>query len=153
MLRESWEIDRTPSDNEQLIDWLAKAKRRPAKYTGSSELRDDVAALLTMVTESGHEGATYELTGPQSLTLGEAAAELTSFTGRTVTYRLSDQHTVARSRTSDEGRFSVRVRPGRYGLSARPAAGGSLPRCPRVTATVRRGSYARITIDCDSGIR
>jgi len=51
-------------------------------------LRDDVAdALLTMVTESGHEGATYELTGPQSLTLGEAAAELTSFTGRTVTYR------------------------------------------------------------------
>lgn len=68
-------------------------------------------------------------------------------------YRLSDQHTVARLRTSDEGRFSVRLRPERYGLSARPLAGGLLPSCPRVKATVRRGSYARVTIDCDSGIR
>lgn len=109
MLRESWEVDRTPSDNEQLIDWLAKAKRRPAKYTGSSELRDDVAdALLTMVTESGHEGATYELTGPQSLTLGEAAAELTSFTGRTVTYR---------DETPEEA-YASRVRYGAPGWGA-----------------------------------
>ncbi len=40
-------------------------------------LRDDVAdVLLAIVTEPGHEGATYELTGPQSLTLAEVAAEL-----------------------------------------------------------------------------
>lgn len=75
------------------------------------------------------------------------------FTARLRIYRLSDHHTVARLRTSDEGRFSVRVRPGRYGLSARPAAGGSLPRCTRAKATVRRRTYTRVTIDCDSGIR
>jgi hypothetical protein len=69
-------------------------------------------------------------------------------------YRLSDQHTVARLRTPDNGRFRVRLRPGRYGVSARPAAGGSLPRCPRgVKASVRRGYYTSVTIDCDSGIR
>jgi len=50
-------------------------------------LRDDVAdALRVMVTGSGHEGATYELNGPQALTLAEAAAELTSFGARPVTY-------------------------------------------------------------------
>jgi hypothetical protein len=69
-------------------------------------------------------------------------------------YRLSDHHTVARLRTRDDGRFRVRLRPGRYGVSARPAAGGSLPRCPRgVKASVRRGHYQNVTIDCDTGIR
>lgn len=68
-------------------------------------------------------------------------------------YRLSDHHTVARPRTTDQGRFTVRLPAGRYGLSARPAARGRLPTCPRVRATVRKGTYTRITIDCDSGIR
>ena len=36
-------------------------------------LRDDVAdALVTMVTEPGHEGATYELTGPEAATMTQA---------------------------------------------------------------------------------
>ena len=69
-------------------------------------------------------------------------------------YRLSDHHTVARLRTHDDGRFRLPMRRGRYGLNARPAAGGSLPSCPRgVKAIVRRGHYARVTIDCDTGIR
>jgi hypothetical protein len=69
-------------------------------------------------------------------------------------YRRSDQHTVARLRTGGDGRFQVRLRPGRYGVSARPAAGGPLPRCPQdVKATVRAGTYTRVAIQCDSGIR
>jgi hypothetical protein len=69
-------------------------------------------------------------------------------------YRLSDQRTVARLRSRDNGRFRVRLRPGHYGVSALPAVGGSLPRCPRrVKASVRRGYYTGVTIDCDSGIR
>ena len=69
-------------------------------------------------------------------------------------YRLSDQHTVARLRNRDDGRFRVRLRPGRYGVSARTAAGGPLPRCPgAVKARVRRGHYIGVTIDCDTGIR
>ena len=42
-------------------------------------LRDDVAdALVAMLTAPGHEGMTYELTGPQSFTLAELAAAVTS---------------------------------------------------------------------------
>ena len=69
-------------------------------------------------------------------------------------YRLSDHHTVARVRTGDDGRFRLRLRRGRYGVNARPAAGGPLPSCPQgVRATVRKGRYTRLTIDCDTGIR
>lgn len=69
-------------------------------------------------------------------------------------YRLSDHHTVARLHTGDDGRFRLRLRRGRYGVNARPAAGGLLPSCPKgVRATVRRGHFTRVTIDCDTGIR
>jgi hypothetical protein len=69
-------------------------------------------------------------------------------------YRLSDDHTIARLHTDDNGHFRVQLRRGRYGVNARPAAGGSLPRCPRgVKAIVRRGHYTGVTIDCDTGIR
>ena len=40
-------------------------------------LRDDVAdALHAMLTRPGHEGATYELTGPEALTLAEIAVRV-----------------------------------------------------------------------------
>jgi hypothetical protein len=68
--------------------------------------------------------------------------------------RLSDRHVVARLTTHADGRFGVRLRPARYSLRARPASGGTLPRCPApVKKTVRRGHYTRVAIDCDSGIR
>jgi hypothetical protein len=76
------------------------------------------------------------------------------FAARMRVYRRSDRRTVARLRTGSDGRFAVRLRPGRYAVSARPAAGGPLPRCPQaVRATVRAGAYARVAIACDSGIR
>jgi len=50
-------------------------------------LRDDVAdALLVMLTRGGHEGRTYELTGPEALTLGEMAAAITAHGDRVVTF-------------------------------------------------------------------
>jgi NAD(P)H dehydrogenase (quinone) len=50
-------------------------------------LRDDVAdALAAILTAPGHDGATYELTGPEALTLAEAAAELSRTSDRTVSY-------------------------------------------------------------------
>jgi hypothetical protein len=68
--------------------------------------------------------------------------------------RSSDRRVVARFTTRSDGRFSVRLRAGRYLVSVRPAAGALLPRCPGERAVrVRSGSYARIAIDCDSGIR
>ncbi len=50
-------------------------------------LRDDVAdALRAIVTEARHEGMTYELTGPDAITLAEAACELTTFASSAVSY-------------------------------------------------------------------
>jgi hypothetical protein len=69
-------------------------------------------------------------------------------------YRLSDQQTVARVRTGDDGRFHIRLRPGRYAVRTRPVAGGPLPRCPQdVQVIVRAGLYTHVAIECDSGIR
>jgi uncharacterized protein YbjT (DUF2867 family) len=50
-------------------------------------LRDDVAdAIVAMLTEGGHAGATYELTGPQALTMAEVAAALARATGEEIAY-------------------------------------------------------------------
>src|SRR4051812_8748956 len=51
--------------------------------------RDDIAdaAVAVLLADPGaHDGRTYDLTGPQSLSLDEIAEELTRVTGRTVTY-------------------------------------------------------------------
>lgn len=50
--------------------------------------QDDVADVATAVLldPGAHAGATYELTGPAALTLGEATAALTAATGRAVGY-------------------------------------------------------------------
>lgn len=76
------------------------------------------------------------------------------FAARVRVYRLSDRHTVARLHTGADGRSTLRLRPGRYAMTAVPESGARLPSCPRgVRATVHTGRYATITIDCDSGIR
>ena len=50
--------------------------------------RDDVADVATAVllAPAEHVGRTYQLTGPQALTLAEVAATITEVTGRTVTF-------------------------------------------------------------------
>lgn len=50
-------------------------------------LRDDVAeAIVTMLLTAGHEGATYNLTGPRALTLGEIAQLLSRSGDKAVRY-------------------------------------------------------------------
>ena len=50
--------------------------------------RDDIAdAAVAVLTDDGeHDGRTYDLTGPQALTLDEVARHLSTATGRAVTY-------------------------------------------------------------------
>ncbi len=48
---------------------------------------DDIAALVvTALTERGHEGQLYEVTGPRLLTFAEAVDEIASATGRHIRY-------------------------------------------------------------------
>jgi uncharacterized protein YbjT (DUF2867 family) len=49
--------------------------------------RDDIArAAVAVLTGDGHSGAAYEMTGPEALTLYEAAEQVAAATGRPVTY-------------------------------------------------------------------
>jgi uncharacterized protein YbjT (DUF2867 family) len=49
--------------------------------------RDDIArAAVAVLTGEGHSGAAYEMTGPEALTLYEAAEQVAAATGRPVTY-------------------------------------------------------------------
>ncbi|MBF6416383.1 SDR family oxidoreductase [Nocardia cyriacigeorgica] len=49
--------------------------------------RDDVADVARAVlTGTGHDGHTYDVTGPRAITLAEAAAMISDATGRTVSY-------------------------------------------------------------------
>ncbi|MEZ7007212.1 NAD(P)H-binding protein [Streptomyces sp. AD55] len=48
---------------------------------------DDVAAVAaTVLTQEGHTGRTYELTGPRALTFAEATATIAEAAGRTIRY-------------------------------------------------------------------
>ena len=46
----------------------------------------DVAAAVLLEGGDGHAGRTYDLTGPEALTMAEVAEQLTAFAGRPVTY-------------------------------------------------------------------
>ncbi|MBB5910595.1 Rossmann-fold NAD(P)-binding domain-containing protein [Actinoalloteichus hymeniacidonis] len=49
---------------------------------------DDIAEVAVVaLTESGHAGQTYELTGPRLLTFTDIAAEITAAAGREIRYR------------------------------------------------------------------
>jgi uncharacterized protein YbjT (DUF2867 family) len=50
------------------------------------DARDIAAVAARALTEDGHEGQTYTLTGPEALSYEEVAAKLSEATGRRITY-------------------------------------------------------------------
>jgi NAD(P)H dehydrogenase (quinone) len=64
--------------------------------------RDDIAEAAAAVLKNAHEhaGTTYELTGPRSLTLHEAARIVSETTGREVTYHPETIEEAYRSRAA-----------------------------------------------------
>jgi uncharacterized protein YbjT (DUF2867 family) len=50
------------------------------------DVRDIAALAAVVLTESGHDGATYTLTGPQAITHAQIAAALTAALGHEVTF-------------------------------------------------------------------
>jgi len=56
--------------------------------TVSAVTRDDVAdVVVAVLLGDGHDGMTYDVTGPQALTLAEIAGELSAVAGQPVHYR------------------------------------------------------------------
>ena len=53
---------------------------------GMIDARDVVESAVKVLTEDGHEGKTYELTGPASISFHEVAAGLSKALGKEVTY-------------------------------------------------------------------
>jgi len=63
--------------------------------------RDDIAdAAAVVLTEAGHAGATYDMTGPEALTMAEMAAEISRATGRDVVFRNETLEEAYQSRSS-----------------------------------------------------
>ncbi|MBA7563594.1 NAD(P)H azoreductase [subsurface metagenome] len=55
--------------------------------------RDDIADVaVAVLTGSGHEGRTYDVTGPEALTLAETAKLLSAVTGRKIYYQAQTPH-------------------------------------------------------------
>ena len=50
------------------------------------DTRDVAAVAAVVLTEPGHNGAQYDITGPEALSYTDVAARLTSATGRQITY-------------------------------------------------------------------
>ncbi|WP_343212947.1 SDR family oxidoreductase [Arthrobacter sp. H5] len=85
ILRDNFYIDILPqlAGNDGVI-------RGPAGNGGVSAVaRDDVArsAVVVLRNPAAHIGRTYDLTGPEVLTLAEAAAVISTATGRSVRYQ------------------------------------------------------------------
>ena len=83
LLRDSFYAD--------LLPWMTGADRVLRGPAGdgavSAVTRDDVAEVaLAVLLGDGHDGSTYDVTGPAALTLTEIAAELSVAAGRPVRY-------------------------------------------------------------------
>jgi uncharacterized protein YbjT (DUF2867 family) len=50
------------------------------------DIRDIAAAVVAVLSGSGHEGKAYSLTGPEALTQKQVAEKLSTATGRTINY-------------------------------------------------------------------
>ena len=57
-----------------------------AARVSAVDVRDIAAVAAITLTEAGHEGATYTLTGPASITHAQIAAALTAALGRDITF-------------------------------------------------------------------
>ena len=55
----------------------------PEPFVDADDIADVAVAALT---EDGHVGELYELTGPRALTFAEAVAEISAATGREIAY-------------------------------------------------------------------
>src|SRR5918995_4348016 len=87
ILRSTWFMQNF-SEDYMLEHVLSGEIRLPAGSVPTPFLdADDIADVaVAALTEEGHAGQLYELTGPRSLTFAEAAAEISKASGREIRY-------------------------------------------------------------------
>jgi uncharacterized protein YbjT (DUF2867 family) len=102
VLRASW-FAQNFSENYLLDPVLAGEVVLPAGEVGEPFVdADDIAAVAAAVlTEDGHTGCTYELTGPRLLTFAEAVAAIADATGRDIRYAAVPADDYAAALTAD----------------------------------------------------
>ncbi|MET9554348.1 NAD(P)H-binding protein [Streptomyces sp. NPDC006645] len=91
---------------------------------------DDIAAVaVAALTEDGHDGRTYELSGPRALTIAEALAEISAATGREIRYApLSPEEFMAELRdqglsAAEAADYAESLSPLRRGLDSHVSDG------------------------------
>ncbi len=63
--------------------------------------RDDIADVaVAVLTGSGHEGHTYDVTGPEALTMDETAERLSTAVGRKIVYQSQTPHEARNTRST-----------------------------------------------------
>jgi NAD(P)H dehydrogenase (quinone) len=63
--------------------------------------RDDVAdAIAAVLSGEGHEGKTYDITGPEALSMADTARCLSAVTGRNITYQSQTPHEARSTRAT-----------------------------------------------------
>jgi uncharacterized protein YbjT (DUF2867 family) len=105
-------------------------------------VEDIAAAAVTLTEPEKHAGRAYAPTGPQALTMAEAAAMISAATGRTITYRDIDreQWIAAMVSTGVPAEYAQVLRP----LTATLASGnGARPNSGVLDVTgTARGTFA-----------
>lgn len=97
LLRDSIYLDFLPGMADD--DGVIRGPAGEGRLAGVA--RDDVAAAaVAALCDERHAGAAYELTGPESLTLGEVASTLSDTLGRSFSY---ERETIEQARASRAG--------------------------------------------------
>lgn len=91
------------------------------------DARDVAAVAAHVLTTEGHEGATYEITGPEALTYAEVAGQLSELLGREIRY------------------LDVPPEQAQQGMLAAGLPGWSAGAIDELTAAYREGKGAKVT--------
>jgi uncharacterized protein YbjT (DUF2867 family) len=89
-----WTFLRANGFMQNMHNYMGATIRDQGAFYGSTgdariahdDVRDIAAVAVKALTEPGHEGRAYDLTGPEALTYGEIASKLSAATGRTINY-------------------------------------------------------------------
>ena len=113
--------------------------------TSFVDTRDIAAVAVAALTQPGHEGKAYTLTGPAALTRAQVAAELSRASGREVKYVAVDDAAL-RAAMAGAPPSLVELMSGLFGLVRQGLTAGVSPDVEKVLGRPA-GSFAQFTAD------